>query len=292
MSIWKNEAEIGLVQQPQLGVPIAPAPQPQIRLSVTSFNRRRLLGGLGFCAAALAAAPALATQLPLPRCGKGAEQLLALGEYEKAFNALPSEADCPELRDLRDRFLSRPIQKKLVPAARAGHTVDVAVFQAGKVGAHRVVLFVHGVLAEHGTWSYVGGAFGDDHELWLVDPPGCGESDGHPAHLESDAFTPTALAEGVGLVLERCLVERAAAGQPAPRFTLVGHSLGGILAAALQAMPVAFRLGVTFDHNAVFHLVQLPGLFCLLDGVQIGLGQRPEKQASLPVQIPCAATPV
>lgn len=53
-----------------------------------------------------------------------------------------------------------------------------------------------------------------------------------------------------------------------------------ILAAALQAMPgVAFRLGVTFDHNAVFHLVQLPGLLCLLTGVKIGLGPKPEKES-------------
>jgi hypothetical protein len=58
-----------------------------------------------------------------------------------------------------------------------------------------------------------------------------------------------------------------------------------ILAAALQATPVAFRLGVTFDHNALFHLVQLPGLVCLLAGVQIGLGQGPQKQAILPLTI-------
>jgi hypothetical protein len=45
-----------------------------------------------------------------------------------------------------------------------------------------------------------------------------------------------------------------------------------ILAAVLQATPVSFRLGVTFDHNGVFHLVQLPGLICLLTGVQFGLG--------------------
>jgi hypothetical protein len=34
------------------------------------------------------------------------------------------------------------------------------------------------------------------------------------------------------------------------------------------------RLGVTFDHNGVFHPVQLPGLLCLLAGLQIGLADR------------------
>jgi pimeloyl-ACP methyl ester carboxylesterase len=237
MKTWKNETAIGPTQSPSPGVPTTPAPIPHPKTSVSAFSRRRLLGGLGCCVAALAAAPALAAKPPLPRCGKGAEQLLALGEYEKALNALPSEADCPELKNLRDRFFSRPIHKKRIPATRGGHKVDVAVFQAGKIGADRVVVFVHGVLAEHRTWFYVGGALGDDQELWLLDLPGCGESDGHPAQLESDAFTPTALAERVGLVLEQCLAERAAAGQPAPRLTLVGHSLGGMISLRLLSSP-------------------------------------------------------
>ncbi len=50
-----------------------------------------------------------------------------------------------------------------------------------------------------------------------------------------------------------------------------------ILAAVLQATPLTVRFGVTFDHNGVFHLVQLPGLFCLLAGVQKGLGPSREK---------------
>lgn len=54
-----------------------------------------------------------------------------------------------------------------------------------------------------------------------------------------------------------------------------------ILAAVLQAMPaMTFRLGVTFDHNGVFHLVQLPGLLCLLTGVQIGLAAKLHKESN------------
>ncbi len=52
-----------------------------------------------------------------------------------------------------------------------------------------------------------------------------------------------------------------------------------LLAAVLQATTVTVRFGVTFDHNGVFHLVQLPGLFCLLTGVQEGLG--PPKRAPI-----------
>jgi hypothetical protein len=63
-----------------------------------------------------------------------------------------------------------------------------------------------------------------------------------------------------------------------------------ILAAALQALPgVAIRLGVTFDHNGVVHLVQLPGLLCLLTGVQIGLGPEPQKESNAVGIFPSAA---
>lgn len=163
--------------------------------------------------------------------------MLALAEYEKALNALPNEADCSVLRELHARYSSRAIRKKVFPATRGGRTANVVVFQTGKAGADRVVVFVHGILSDHETWSYIGGALGDDHELWLLDLPGCGDSDGHPARLETDAYSPAALAERVGIVLEQCLADRAALGRPAPRLTLVGHSLGGAYSLRLLSSP-------------------------------------------------------
>lgn len=205
--------------------------------SATAFSRRRLLARLGLLTATIATAPALAAPPPRPRCEKGAEQLRALLEYEKALNALPSEADSPLLKGLHQRYSSRPIQRKLVPATRAGHTVNLAVFQTGKVGAERVAVLIHGFLADHDTWWYLAGALGEDHELWILDLPGCGDSDGHPAHLEPHAFTPAALAERVGLALEQCLAARAASSQAAGRLTLVGHSLGGAICLRLLGAP-------------------------------------------------------
>jgi hypothetical protein len=46
---------------------------------------------------------------------------------------------------------------------------------------------------------------------------------------------------------------------------------------------------VTFDHNGVFHLVQLPGLLCLLRGVLVGLGPRPAGEPGAHVLLPSAA---
>jgi hypothetical protein len=62
-----------------------------------------------------------------------------------------------------------------------------------------------------------------------------------------------------------------------------------ILAAVSQAMPaVVLRLGVTFGHNGVFHLVQLPGLLCLLTGLQIGLGPKLEGESNATGMFPNA----
>ena len=206
--------------------------------ATTTFSRRRLLARLGLFTAAVTASPALAALPTRPRCEKGGQQLMALTEYERALDALPREADCPVLKDLHARYSSRPIHKETIPATRKGQTVNLAVFQTGKLGADRVAVLIHGCLAAHETWWYVAGALGDDHELWILDLPGCGESEAPSTKLEPDAFTPTAMAERVGIVLERCLAARTYRGLPAPRLTLVGHSLGGACSLRLVGSPM------------------------------------------------------
>lgn len=237
MKTWGNSKESRESATGQVSVVATPSTALASSPPVRTFSRRQLLARLTFFSATLAAAPALAAKPSPPRCERGAEQLLALGEYEKALNALPSEADCPTLKDLHERYSRRPIQKKLVPATRGDYTARLAVFRTGKVGADRVAVLIHGILADHQTWWYIAGALGEEHELWLLDLPGCGESEGHPAHLEPDAFTPEAVAERIGLVLEQCLAERVASGLPAPRLTLVAHSLGGMYALRLLSAP-------------------------------------------------------
>ncbi len=95
----------------------------------------------------------------------------------------------------------------------------------------------------------------------------------------ASSFLPFIVYEGTAMVF--CLAVYLSLGVQR-RLAGAGWMVAGvgitILAAALQATPVTFRLGVTFDHNGIFHLVQLPGLLCLLLlGVQIGLGPKPEK---------------
>jgi hypothetical protein len=103
------------------------------------------------------------------------------------------------------------------------------------------------------------------------------------ATFVASSFLPFILYEGLAMLF--CLAvyltlwpQRLLAGAG---WMVVGVGMT-ILAAVLQAMPaMAFRCGVTFDHNGVFHLVQLPGLLCLLTGVQIGLGHTLRKESNL-----------
>jgi hypothetical protein len=102
------------------------------------------------------------------------------------------------------------------------------------------------------------------------------------ASFVAKSFLPFILYEGLAMLF--CLavylilcIQR--------RLTGAGWMVAGvgitILAAVLQAMPaVVLRLGVTFDHNGVFHLVQLSGLLCLLIGLQKGLGPKPEGESN------------
>jgi hypothetical protein len=110
------------------------------------------------------------------------------------------------------------------------------------------------------------------------------------ASLVASSFLPFILYEGLAMLF--CLtiyltlaVQRRLAGAD---WMVAGVGIT-ILAAALQAMPaVVLRIGVTFDHNGVFHLVQLPGLLCLLTGLQIGLGPRPLKESNATGMFPSA----
>jgi len=109
------------------------------------------------------------------------------------------------------------------------------------------------------------------------------------ATFRASSFLPFIVYEGVAMLF--CLavyltltVQRRLAGAD---WMVVGVGIT-ILAAVLQATPVAYRLGVTFDHNGIFHLVQLLGLLCLLLGVQRGLGPKSEKGSNGSGMIPNA----
>jgi hypothetical protein len=57
---------------------------------------------------------------------------------------------------------------------------------------------------------------------------------------------------------------------PGAPLIVVGIALS-IVAAAVQASTMTVRAGVTFDHNGLFHLIQLVGMVVLASGVRLTL---------------------
>jgi pimeloyl-ACP methyl ester carboxylesterase len=85
-------------------------------------------------------------------------------------------------------------------------------------------------------WEYVTAALAADYEIWLVDLPGCGESDApKPSALEPDGYSPTAMGDRVWQALRQCLA--AEGGAPPRQITLVGHSLGGTVVIRMLSAP-------------------------------------------------------
>ena len=128
------------------------------------------------------------------------------------FDRLPPCESLPLHRELAWRAASLP-----------GHTDCVAGVSFRRTSAEEsdwLVVLVHGVLSDRRAWTYVAGDLGQDHDLLLLDLPGCGGSE---KPRESSAYTPDAMARNVYTVLRERLN-----GEPC-RVALVGHSLGSMI---------------------------------------------------------------
>ena len=93
------------------------------------------------------------------------------------------------------------------------------------------------------------------------------------ANFCASSFLPFIIYEGAAMLFSLAVyVTLAARGRlPGAAWIAAGVSFT-ILAAVLQATRLlTFTIIVPFDHNGVFHLAQLPGLFCLFIGVQKGI---------------------
>lgn len=191
----------------------------------------RAVAGLALVLSALSAAPAPARTAP--HAEKGAEALIRMTNCNWTYPNLPSERQIPEFGHVLDAADSLPrLLRRPVTLGPDGVPVRLAVHQWGEGTNETVLVFIHGVLADHGTWRLVAGALGGKYDLWLVDLPGFGESDEpNPKLLGPQGYTPTAMAERVLQALQSCLAERT----PQPRLVLVGHSVGGLVTLRMLA---------------------------------------------------------
>jgi pimeloyl-ACP methyl ester carboxylesterase len=137
--------------------------------------------------------------------------------------------DIPLLAGLKTTYDRLPWRVTMVPTERDGKVVRVAIFRTGEDNPGSLIILVHGVMASRATWRYVAADLARDHEVWLVDLPGCGSSDKpSPSSLPADGYSPTALADRVLQAIAACLTAHATTND-FRNVLLVGHSLGGTI---------------------------------------------------------------
>lgn len=101
-------------------------------------------------------------------------------------------------------------------------TVSIVAYEAGRSDADRTIVFVHGLGQwTQAAWDYVAAALEPTHRIIALDLPGFGESSkpdrAYPLRFFRDALE--AVVEAFAL----------------DRFSLAGHSLGGLVAASYAA---------------------------------------------------------
>jgi pimeloyl-ACP methyl ester carboxylesterase len=152
---------------------------------------------------------------------------LALAACASTYRDMPDLADMPELNGLATAAAKLPNECGRVPAGTvAGKPVELSYRQTRSEKDEWLVVLLHGVLSDSRAWTFVAGDLGLDHDLLLLDLPGCGGSD-KPSSFDAgpEGYSPTALARHVLCAMR----VRLAASERKPRVAVVGHSLGAMV---------------------------------------------------------------
>jgi pimeloyl-ACP methyl ester carboxylesterase len=160
--------------------------------------------------------------------------LLLLGGCASTYDSLISEDNVPALAALKAEAAKFPDQVEFVDTQYPNlPTVRMALHITGneEKANERVMVLVHGVLADHESWRFVRGVLAKDYRMLMVDLPGAGESE-RPAPDPVGAFAPVITADRVAQTLSHYLKKL-----PEAKITLVAHSFGGLLAIRLLSNP-------------------------------------------------------
>jgi pimeloyl-ACP methyl ester carboxylesterase len=209
---------------------------------------RTIIGGLGLLLVAQLAlaceAPvlrtnpiALARQKPaFPRQNdwRGATELRVAKEACFLYPKLRSQEDIPCLAPIIQAYNVLPKIKRRITTTRDGKPVTITVHMVG-AGTHKTVLIcLPGVMSDSTEFRFMVGALANDYDFWLIDPPGCGDSEApDPKTLGRGGYSPAALAERELQAIDSCL---QAIDRPV-RILIVAHSLGGLVALHAFADP-------------------------------------------------------
>ena len=155
------------------------------------------------------------TLLVLFGCGSSYQRLMKVQDVPHLAAASAKAADWPT----STRWVATTIGE--------GPPAMLAVHETGNWSSRRILVLLHGGLADHSTWRFVQGILARDYYIVMVDLLGAGDSDRpDPDVLGPDGYSPDDLAERVLQALETCMPGQDEPGQ----VTLVGHSLGGMIA--------------------------------------------------------------
>jgi pimeloyl-ACP methyl ester carboxylesterase len=198
-------------------------------------NGKNLAGALAMLILALETASAATTAAPQRHpdpSEKGAAWLM----YQPPPERLPSETNNPVLKPLVDVWNRLSPELRHYPTTRSNHTFNIAIHIIRSAPGKPVLVCVHGILADYVMWEYIAAALAEDYELWLVDLPGCGDSDApKPSALEADGYSPTGMGDRVWQALRQCIASEG--GAPPRQITLVGHSIGGTVVIRMLSAP-------------------------------------------------------
>jgi len=112
--------------------------------------------------------------------------------------------------------------------------IRVAIHAVGTGDKPTKIVFIHGVFTDSEAWRYVVPSLAEDYDLWLVDTPGCGESDApSPGRLGPWGYGPQSLADRIS----QALADRLRSEPEQTRLALVAHSLGGAIAIRILGDP-------------------------------------------------------
>lgn len=169
------------------------------------------------------------------------------GCARSSYSALVSEDQVTDLAELKQATLQHPNHTTVVPTqGEHGPTAGVAIHQIESPGHDTILVFIHGIMADHSAWRFLVGDLARDYDLWLVDLPGCGDSDKpDPDIVGPDGYSPLAMASRVLDALD----ERLAARGGDPSVIIVAHSLGGAITLRMFGdESLRSRHGATLEH--------------------------------------------
>lgn len=157
---------------------------------------------------------------------RGAGALFASKEACFLYPNMRSQYDIPCLAPLITNYDRLPKNKRRIRTEREGKAVDVSVQFAGTGSTRTVLICIPGVMSDSMVFRFLVGALAKDYDFWLIDPPGCGESEApDPKYLGRGAYSPAALADRELQAIEACLRECPREA----RVLIVAHSLGGLV---------------------------------------------------------------